>query len=338
MKNLRIGISHFVAVACLCAMSFFTVSCESLGELLGSLSVPSLSMNSVSIKGLDLEGITFACDYSITNPYPVAFSIKQLAADVNYEGGTFTKLSSDNGVSVASRSTKRNSLTVKIPYDSILNFAKNTNGKSSLPFTLDGSLALDMSGVELFEGDSFSIPFTKSFSVPVVKPSFSVANANVVLPSADELTRKFVSSGVNVLRAAAIASALVTGQNLTEEMLKGIDIDIDFTFDLNVANQGSAPWKFAVDDCSLKTNTGSLISVTPGTSKAITSSSGTIPMTVSLNTVQAAAFIVQLITKKGGNPTFQLSSALSFPELSYASNLPLSYSYEIPLRSVGVGK
>ena len=298
------------------------------------MSLPSLSMDSVSIKGLDLEGITFACDYSITNPYPVAFSIKQLAADINYEGGTFTKLSSENGVSVASRSTKRNSLTVKIPYDTILSFAKKTNGKSSLPFTLDGSLALDMSAVSLFEGDSFSIPFTKNFSVPVVKPQFSVSNAKVVLPSAEDLYKQILSSGQNALNSAAVATALITAQNLTEDMLKGININIDFTFDLNVANQGSAPWKFAVDDCSLKTNTGSLLSVTPGTSKAISSSSGTIPMKVSLNTVQAASFIVQLLTKKGGNPTFQLSSALSFPELSYAPNLPLSYSYEIPLRTI----
>ena len=28
MKNLRIRISHFVAVVCVCAMSFFTVSCD----------------------------------------------------------------------------------------------------------------------------------------------------------------------------------------------------------------------------------------------------------------------------------------------------------------------
>lgn len=315
-------------------MSFFTVSCESLGQLLGAMSLPSLSMDSVSIKGLDLEGITFACDYSITNPYPVAFSIKQLAADINYEGGTFTKLSSENGVSVASRSTKRNSLTVKIPYDTILSFAKKTNGKSSLPFTLDGSLALDMSAVSLFEGDSFSIPFTKNFSVPVVKPQFSVSNAKVVLPSAEDLYKQILSSGQNALNSAAVATALITAQNLTEDMLKGININIDFTFDLAVANQGTAAWKFLVNDCALKTNTGSLLSVTPGTSKAISSSSGTVPMKVSLNTVQAASFIVQLLTKKGGNPTFQLSSALSFPELSYAPNLPLSYSYEIPLRTI----
>ncbi|MCR4823257.1 MAG: hypothetical protein K5873_10360 [Treponema sp.] len=95
-----------------------------------------------------------------------------------------------------------------------------------------------------------------------------------------------------------------------------------------------------VNAAKLAANTvaGNLADVAPASSATISSSSGTIPMTAKLNTVQAGKFIVQLLNKKGVNPTFNVSSKLSFPEISNALNLPFNYSKEIPLSNIGLSK
>ena len=110
-------------------LAVMTFSCQSIGKVLGK---PSLALKSVAIKSLDLEGITFNCDYTITNPYPVAFSVKQVAADILYEGSTFTQLTTSKGLSVAARGTKTNSMNFKVPYDTILSFAKKPRSRSRL--------------------------------------------------------------------------------------------------------------------------------------------------------------------------------------------------------------
>ena len=319
------------------ALVALTFSCESLGDLGKTVKSPTLSMKGVSIGGLDLEGITFNADYSITNPYGVALSLKEVAADVLYEDGKFTSLKTNNGISLAANSTKQNSFSFKVPYDTILNYAKSVSGKKTLPFTVNGSATVDVSSVPLLSAVSstVSLPFNKEFEVPVFKPSLSVSGVSVKMPTLNDLKNAFVSSGMNAIKAAAAAASLISGTNVSSNVFEGVNLDIDLLFDLNVANEGSADWDFAVNKCSLSTVAGQIANVAPVSSNKISSTSGTIPMKASMNTIEAGAFIVQLINKSGKNPVFNLESALSFPDTSYAKNLPLDYAYEIPLSSVG---
>lgn len=314
-------------------LAVMTFSCQSIGKVLGK---PSLALKSVAIKSLDLEGITFNCDYTITNPYPVAFSVKQVAADILYEGSTFTQLTTSKGLSVAARGTKTNSMNFKVPYDTILSFAKKTSGKTALPFTLKGSAGFDLSKVPLAENKTLTIPFTKSFDVPVFKPSLSVSDVKLQLPTVAQLTKSLTNGGMNAVKAATLAANIVAGKSVSESDLSAVNLDMDMHFNVKVANQGSAAWKFLANTCALQSATGgALASVTPTGTTTVSTSSGTIPMKATLSTTKAAAFIAQLINKKGSNPTFVLDSGISFPDLKYASNLPLKYTKEIPLSSIG---
>ena len=179
------------------------------------------------------------------------------------------------------------------------------------------------------------LPVAADFDVPVFKPKMSVSNIAVKMPSLSELKDQLVNGGLGILKATQIATTLLSGNRITTDILDGIDLNIDFTFDVNVANEGNADWEFNIKDCSLKTAGGALAKVSPsGKATGITSKSATVPMTVSLNTIQSGAFIVQLLNKSGSNPVFMLDTGLSFPDTKYAKNIPLSYSYEIPLSSV----
>lgn len=327
--------SHIITGIAAAVLSLIVFSCQTVKEIVGT---PSLSLESVGIKSLDLEGITFNCNYSITNPYPIAFSIKEVAANILCSGNTFTKINTSQGVNVAAMGSKTNALTFKIPYNSILELAKNIAGKKALPFAIDGAASLDLSAIPFLENQSLTLPFKKDFDVPVFKPELSLSDVKINLPSFETLKNAFINSGMNAVEAVNLASALFQGKSISEDTLKKINLDIDFLMNLNVKNSGSAAWNFIVNNCSLKTSAGDLAGITPLSNSSINSASGTVPLKASLNTVTAASFIAQLLNKKGANPVFSLASGLSFTELPYAPNIPLSYSYEIPISKVGVSK
>ena len=305
-------------------------SCATLKQL--GLS-PSVSLDSVSISSLDLEGITFNCNYKISNPLPVAVSVKKVSADILYNENKFTSLKADEGVKLKAAGTKNNRFNFKVPYETILSLAKGSNASQNkyLPFKINGSVSLDLGKSAIVQNLTSNLPFSLSFKVPVFKPSFSVSNPKIQLPSLNELKNSLTSGGMNAVKAAALAGSIIAGKQIAENAFDGVNMNMQMNFNLNVANSGSAPWKYAIKNCSLKTGSGDAISLSPETSE-ITSSSGTIPVTAVLNTKTAGKFIAQILNKKGTNPVFSFESGLTFPELSYSANIPLLYSKEISLR------
>lgn len=329
---------NYVVSLLAAALALFVLfSCSTLKEL--GLA-PSVSLKAVSLASVDFDGITFNCDYSVSNPLPVGISIKKVAADVVYESNTFTSLTADEGVKVKALGSQTNKLSFKVPYDTILSFASSSksSSKTSLPFKINGKVSLDFNGAALAESLASDLPFSVDFDVPVFKPSLSLSNPKVQLPSLTELKDSFVSGGMNIVKAATVAAAIIGGQSVADSVFDGIDLDFKVSFNLNVANSGSAPWKYVLNSCSLTTSSGNAIQLDAGSNNEITSSSGTIPVTAKLNTLTAGKFIVQLLNKKGGNPTFTFDSGLSFTELSYAPNIPLAYSKEVPLSNFGISK
>ena len=327
--------SHLVTgLAFAIVSALFVFSCSTLKELALS---PSVSLEKVSIASVDLEGITFNCDYAVSNPLPVGISIKNVAADILYNESKFTSLSADDGIKLVAGGKNSNAFNFKVPYETILSFAKGsgeTNGKY-LPFKINGKVSLDLGTSAIVQGLASDLPFSMNFNVPVFKPSFSVSNPQVQLPSLESIQNSLVSSGMSALKAIALAGSIVAGTSIAESALDGINLDIGVKFDLNVANTGSAPWKYVLNNCSIKTSSGDAIKLVPE-NNTITSSSGTIPVTAKLNTLTAGKFIAQILNKKGSNPVFTFDSGLTFTELSYAPNLPLSYSKEIAISSFGL--
>ncbi len=324
------------ASALFCASLTLFSSCNTsslLSSLSGGQSKPTLSFEKVSIKTLDMEGITFGCNYSVKNPYSVGISLASVAADISCNDSKLTSINASDGISIAAKKSKSNQFDFKVPYDSILNFAKTYKESKTLPFTVKGNVSLDKLPVI----STLSLPFTKNFDVPVFKPSFKLSSPKLILPSATVIAAALVKGGkTNAIKAASLAKSLITGGTVEDtSLLDGLDLDMKLKFDMNVANEGGSDWKYALSSCGIKTDGQSdLISLDTDGSTEIESSAGTIPLTAKLNTLTSGKFIAQLLNKSGKNPSFSLESALSFPSLSYAPNLPLSYSKELPLSSV----
>ena len=315
-------------------LALLTFSCESLD---GLVQAPTAEVKSVSIAGVDLDGISFNCNYAVKNPYGVSISLKNISMDVDCDNKKITSASTRNGLNLNAQSTTTNTATFKVPYTAILDLAKAFVSSKTLPFNIDGSITLDTSRIPAMAAlgtTSLTLPIKTNFEVPVFKPTLSVANFKVKMPSFNEILNQ-LKGGLGLIKATQIATKLISGEKLTADILDGIAMDIDFTFDLNVGNEGAADWNFKINECAINTKTGSIADVGPvSQNTTVSSKKSTVPMKATLNTIEAGAFIIQLLNKSGENPTFSLSSGLTFPDTSYAKNIPLNYSVEIPLSSI----
>jgi len=320
-----------LTIAASALLAFVQISC-STNNIPTEIPKPSVSFNSISFVSLDLEGITLKCDYAIKNPYPVSLSLAKLAADITCNGEAFTTLTADEGISLSAKATKENSFNFKIPYDSILNFAKTFKSEKTLPFKIAGNATID--NIPLIS--SITLPFSKDFDVPVFKPSFSFSSPKVVLPTAKEIISSFTKSGISAVKAASAATSLASGKPIAENLLDNVNMDVKINFNLNVKNEGGADWKYILNSCKISSG-GKELTALDVAQNEINSADGTIPLTATVNTITAGKFITQIINKSGTNPTFALESGISFPQLKSVT-LPLSCSKEIPLSKFAIGK
>ncbi|MCF0241450.1 MAG: LEA type 2 family protein [Treponema sp.] len=323
----------FISFVLLLSNSCTTSNLKSL------ISSPEFNISGINLKSIDMDGFTFDLKYSVKNPYPVSLSMAGLNADVVYNGETpVTSISADNGFKVSAMSSSSNSVLLNIPYSLILELAKQvSSGKKleSIPLTVNGNALLDTSNVPLISSSTLKVPFKKSFNVPVFKPSLSVSSPSFSMPSKTELKDAFVSGGMSLTKAASMATAILSGGKLASDAFDGIDIDLKFSFNLNVKNEGSCDWNYILDSCQLTLDGNRIASVSPSNGNAISSSSGSIPVTCKLNTVQAGKYIVQLLNRTASNPVVKFDSSLSFPGITeYFGGIPLDYEKEIPISSV----
>ncbi|MDC7227497.1 MAG: hypothetical protein PQJ61_12100 [Spirochaetales bacterium] len=312
-------------------LAIFIAGCSTVSDFFGK---PEISFRDVSIDSLDAEGITFSCDYSVSNPYPVGIKIDGLSIDIIFEESIVLHVDTDEGLNLSSGAFNNNSILFKLPYESIVELAGEGRDREVLPFAISGEASFDLSSIPYFSGQDISIPFAKSFDVPVFKPEFSVGNGRIKLPSVREITTALVTGGVNILKAGIVAGQIVLGKNISGDVFDGIDFDVTVEFDLGVNNKGGAPWKFELDKCSINTGVGSLMEMKAlGGPVIIESGNSTVRMAAVVNTLEWGDFITGLA---GGGVTgsdLVIESRLSFPTLPYEFELPLHIEKDLSLNA-----
>lgn len=326
------------SVLLLCAV-LFTSCLSTISEVIGK---PQVKFDSIKLEGIDMEGFTFNVGYSVSNPYPVSFSVAGIKADIinDNDSSTITSLNFADGVTVQGMDSARNKVNFKIPYKTILSLASklasgDEGNSEALPLSFKGTASLDLSSVPLFEGNTLNIPFAKAFKVPVFKPSFSVSAPTLQMPTLADLKNSLVKGGMGTVKAAALAASIIAGTKISSDALDGIDLDMKFNFNLNVKNEGSCKWNYLLDKCSLVSGNNRIADVSPEKGNVISSQSGTIPVTCTLNTIQSGRYIVELLNKTAKNPVISIDSVLNFPGIpEFLSDIPLDFSKEISVSSI----
>lgn len=303
--------------------------CSTVSDFLGE---PKIEFSDVAIEALDLEGVTFRCDYIVTNPYPVGIKVGRIATDVIYEDAVLFNLESDEGLKLSAGVSNENSVLFKLSYESILELAGSARDKESLPFTLDGEASFDISSIPYLDKKSLTIPFRKNFEVPVFKPEFKITGGRVQLPSVKEVAKALITGGLNILRAGVVAGQIVMGKSISEDVFEGVDLDVSILFDLEVNNRGGASWALDLYECSIDTGVGALMEMKPQNGSGfIDGAGGVIQMEAVVNTLESGAFIVGLAGGSSTGSSINIKSSLSFPNLPYELELPLNIEQELSL-------
>ena len=316
------------------AILLFT-GCATMGQFLGE---PEIRLKGMAIEGLDLEGITFRCDYTVKNPYPVGITVSQVATDVSFEETQFVSLVTDEGLNLAAASTNRNSILFTVPYESLWNLAGESRDRESLPFSLDGTARFDLSAVPMLENQSLSVPYHLDFEVPLFKPEFRITGGKVVMPSLQDVTKALVAGGMNILKAGINAGRMIAGEPVEQNVFEDIDLDVTILFDLNVQNRGGAPWVFDLKQCRVDTGLGSLVDMElrNGSGK-IDGSGDSLQMAAVLNTREWGAFLAGLAAGRLSGSALVLESSLTFPGLPYEAELPLNINQDLSLGAFRFG-
>jgi hypothetical protein len=305
--------------------------CATMGQFLGE---PEIRLNAMALEGLDREGITFRCDYTVANPYPVGIRVSQVATDVLFEENLFVSLVSDEGLNLSAASSNRNSILFKIPYDRLWELGQESRDRESLPFSLEGEARFDLSMVPMLERSSLAVPFHLDFEVPLSKPEFRVTGGKIFMPSAQEISRALVAGGLNVLKAGISAGKIILGQPVEEDVFEGVDLDVTVLFDLTVENRGGAPWEFELDKCRIDSGVGPLMDMEIRSGDGIIDGAGDkVRMAARINTLEWGAFITGLAGGRITGSSLELESRLTFPNLPYDAKLPLNIRQDLSLKS-----
>lgn len=309
--------------------------CASVNNFLGE---PDISLSEVVIESLDLEGVTFRCDYIVTNPYPVGIRVSNISTDIIYEEETIIELETDGGLKLGAGASSDNSILFKVPYESIIQLAGDGREQESLPFIVSGEASFDISSIPYIDKSSLTIPFHKEFDVPVFKPELKVSGGRVKLPSAKEIAKALVTGGLNILRAGVVAGQIVLGKSIPDDVFEGIDLDVGILFDLEIDNRGGAQWSLDLHNCSIDTGMGALLEMRPQNDLGRIEASGTIVhMETVVNTLEWGAFIVGLSSGAAAGASLVIESSLSFPEMQYDFELPLNIEQELSLKAFQFG-
>jgi len=305
--------------------------CATMGQFLGE---PEIRLNAMALESLDREGITFRCDYTVKNPYPVGIRVSQVSTNVLFEESLFVSLVTDEGLNLAAASSNRNSILFKIPYDRLWELGEESRDRESLPFSLEGEARFDLSMVPMLEKTSLAVPFHLDFEVPLFKPEFRVTGGQILIPDAREISQALVKGGLNVLKAGITAGKIILGQPVEESVFEGVDLDVTVLFDLTVENRGGAPWVFELDTCRIDTGVGSLMDMEIRSGDGTIDGTGdTLQMAAVINTLEWGAFVAGLAGGKITGSALELESRLTFPGLPYEAKIPLNIHQDLSLKA-----
>lgn len=305
------------------------VSCSTLEDLGMN---PDFKIDSIAIESLDLDGMTFRCDYTVTNPYPIGIRLAELDLDIMYNGSLFSTVESQNGLNLSASSRNKNSAVFRLSYDQIINLARGANSSSTLPFTLDVQAGFDISSVPYLSDSVFRVNYSHDFEVPVFKPEITVVKSNLIYPSADEIAQALINSGVNFLQAAVQAGQIASGQSLGESVMSSLDLDFGLAMEIQVNNRGGSQFEFDLNSCSISTGSGSIANLNILSGNSVRNSGDIVKLEATINPVETGSLLSDLMSGYSSAIILSLDSNIAFPGTIFSNGIPVVFEEEYNLR------
>lgn len=136
---------------------------------------PTLTFQSASVEGLDLEGVTVVLHYMLENPNTVGARLSRLSYALDVEERRALSGSLPGGLEVPSRGAAPLPVAVRVRFADLTGLVEALSSKEEVAYRVSGD-----AGVDTPIG-TLDLPFQHSGRVPVPRlPAFSIESARVV--------------------------------------------------------------------------------------------------------------------------------------------------------------
>lgn len=280
---------------------------------------PEASIEKVSIKSISLHDIDLLFDIAVTNPYPLGISLKGIKMKFMVEKAQLfeTMTTKDFSVKANGRSTQQ--FAVNLKYADIEKVVKNYAEKEYLNCDITGEIIIKLpktgiSGVP----DSYSFPYKLAAQFPAIKPSVSLKNFKVDMPSLEQIADSLKRSGrqtVSPEKAFGLLNGLISGKPAKLEDLAPEDLDVKITisFDIEMQNKTKAKLNFNSINYDFLVSDEQLIS---GESKSIKPAGQTTILSIKnqFSSKALSKSVIKIFRDKQGNFNFRGSTYIKLPD------------------------
>ena len=179
---MRTLVSHrFAAFALICAS--IVGGCQSMQDLIGTVTKPTAHVIGASIRGLTLENIVLLFDVEVENPYAASLPLIDLGYSLTSSGTKFLAGTVKPTGSIPARGKQVIQIPATVPFSSLFTTLKGVKPGSIVPYTADFKLGVDAPVLGRLE-----VPLSKSGELPVpAVPQVELSSLAIGKLSLDEM-------------------------------------------------------------------------------------------------------------------------------------------------------
>lgn len=288
---------------------------------------PTAELTRFEIKTISLRDITFLCELSVKNPYPVGLSFSGMTMDFSVEGQKIVSLKSQGGFDVPANKSKTNQFDVKLTYEGIIALVKNYIDKEWLSTSMDGTLTIPLPAIKGLPKD-ITFSYRVDQKIPAIKPQVSILEFKVNPPSAKQLEQALIKAASKVKPDDALGyfGDLVSGKKPKKQVIDPKDLDVPFTvsYTLAIKNEAKAALGFDKLGFSLDINNQRLVD---GESSEVKREGNTTLVTIdnTFSSKQLVAGVLDAFNARLGNFRIRGTASLRLPESISKKPLPLDF-------------
>ena len=289
---------------------------------------PSAEITRFQVEAISLRDVTFLFDLTVKNPYPLKIAFDGVTLDFTVEGAEVFGVESQGGFSVGAKSTKTNTFTVTLAYDSIIKLVKDYISKEWLDTVIDGTLVIPLPRMPgLPRNVTFKYKFQKK--IPAIKPKVDVVDFSVLPPTAEQVKAALIEAGrkTDPRKALGVFRDVLAGRKPAEPIIDPADLDVPLTvqFTIAVRNEAKGPIAFDSLHYDLIVNDENLVA---GDAREVVKRPGEDLVTVTnvFSSSKMSKRVKQLFAERKGTFGIQGKASLKLPDEIRKEPIPLSFN------------
>lgn len=301
----------------------FAASCSSLSNWKNKK--PTAAVENVTLKSISFDDMTIEMNVSIDNPYPIKIKIARIELETLIDQNSLFKTVTPDKFEIKASGKKSNSFDIKLKYSDLNRIAKNYMNQDHILLTVKTRIDIALPEIPGLP-EKFEIPLTVDKKLPTIRPSVSLSNFDVDLPSKNEVVQALKKAKKSPFAVGRIISVLAGGSSSKGVSdLQDLDLKFGVKFDIEVYNKAKTRFQLTNLNYKLKLNGVDFMN---GVTSDIRNSGkkSIIRVNNTLSAKQLNKSMIKVITSKRSKYSLSGDAALLLPKEFSKDPMKLSFN------------